>query len=402
MQPDRCEFYWYMAGRGCYFTAFGIQSVLFAWLLAIGLQESAERIGVAQMLQNLPLLVLLLFGGAIADRSDCRRLLMRLQMLLTVPPLALLLLEATGGLDFLALALYGIAVGTLGAFVIPARDSLLTKVSSAEIQRGVTMMMLVQFGGQLTGILLAGTAGRVGPIPLLAVQAAIMAVSAYSSYRLTPAPPEPRERATRHLADIVAGLGEAARSPRIGSVILYIFADGVLFIGLYLVVLPLLVRDVYGGGSGMLAGFNSCFMVGITLMLLVLLRYGDVRRPGRVLMLAAFGDFVVPLILRLAPPEWLAYACLLFWGLGAGLSMNMSRSLVQAAAPPFHRARILAIYQLGFIGGAPIGAIFIGYLVQRYGLFDAMLVPVCAMAGVWIAIFLLSPLWRLEPGRSGA
>jgi MFS family permease len=400
MQPDRREFYWYMAGRGCYFTAFGIQSVLFAWLLAIGLQESAEHIGVAQMLLNLPLLVLLLFGGAIADRSDCRRLLMRLQLLLTLPPLALLLLQTTGGLDFLAMALYGIVVGTLGAFVIPARDSLLTKVSSAEIQRGVTMMMLVQFGGQLTGILLAGTAGRVGPIPLLAAQAAVMAVSAYSSYRLNPAPPEPRERATRHLADIVAGLGEAARSPRIASVIIYIFADGVLFIGLYLVVLPLLVRDVYGGGSGMLAGLNSCFMVGITLMLLVLLRFGDVRRPGRALMLAAVGDFVVPLILRLAPPEWLAYVCLLFWGLGAGLSMNMSRSLVQGAAPPFHRARILAIYQLGFIGGAPIGSIFIGQLVQRYGLFDAMLVPVLAMAGVWLAVFLLSPLWRLGPGRS--
>jgi MFS family permease len=176
----------------------------------------------------------------------------------------------------------------------------------------------------------------------------------------------------------------------------------VLFIGLYLVVLPLLVRDVYGGGSGMLAGLNSCFMAGITLMLLLLLRHGDVRRPGRALMLAACGDFVVPLILRLAPPEWLAYACLLFWGLSAGLSMNMSRSLVQAAAPPLHRARILAIYQLGFIGGAPLGAIFIGQLVERFGLFDAMLVPVLAMAGVWIAVFLLSPLWRLEPVRSNA
>jgi MFS family permease len=260
----------------------------------------------------------------------------------------------------------------------------------------------VQVGGQLVGVVLAGTASRVGPIPLLAAQAAVMAVAAYSSYRLNPAPPEPRESATRHVADIVAGLGEAFRSPRIATVIVYIFADGVLFIGLYLVVLPLLVRDVYGGGSAMLAGLNSCFMAGITLMMLALLRYGGVRRQGRVLMLAASSDFIIPLTLRLAPPEWLAYGGLLFWGLGAGLSMNMSRSLVQGAAPPLHRARILAIYQLGFIGGAPIGSILIGYLVQRYGLFDAMLWPVLAMAAVWIATFLLSPLWRLEPERVDA
>src|SRR6202795_3739963 len=147
MHADRRQLYWYLAGRGCYFAAFGIQSALFAWLLAIGLQEPGGRIGVAQMLLNLPLLVLLLFAGAVADRSDCRRLLMRLQMLLTLPPLALLLLQATGVLNFLAMALYAIAVGTLSAFVMPARDSLLTKVSSAEIQRGVTMMMLVQVGG---------------------------------------------------------------------------------------------------------------------------------------------------------------------------------------------------------------------------------------------------------------
>jgi MFS family permease len=402
MQSDRLEFHWYMIGRGCYFTAFGIQSVLFAWLLAIGLQESAGRIGVAQMLLNLPLLVLLLLGGAIADRSDCRRLLMLLQVLLTVPPLLLLLMHAAGGLDFIAMALYGTAVGTLSAFVIPARDSLLTRVSSTEIQRGVTMMMLVQFGGQFTGMLLGGTAGRVGPIPLLAVQAAIMAVAAYSSYRLTPAPPEVRERASRPLADILAGLSEAARSPRIATVIVYIFADGVLFIGLYLVMLPLLVRDVYGGGSGMLAGLNSSFMIGVSIMMLALLRYGDVRRPGRALMLAALGDFLVPLVLRLAPPVWLAYGCLLLWGLGAGLSMNMSRSLVQAAALPRHRARILAIYQLGFIGGTPLGALLIGYLVQRFGIFDAMLWPVVAMAAVWGAAFLLSPLWRLEAQRADA
>jgi MFS family permease len=137
-------------------------------------------------------------------------------------------------------------------------------------------------------------------------------------------------------------------------------------------------------------------------MMLALLRYGGVRRQGRVLMLAASSDFIIPLTLRLAPPEWLAYGGLLFWGLGAGLSMNMSRSLVQGAAPPLHRARILAIYQLGFIGGAPIGSILIGYLVQRYGLFDAMLWPVLAMAAVWIATFLLSPLWRLEPERVDA
>jgi MFS family permease len=194
----------------------------------------------------------------------------------------------------------------------------------------------------------------------------------------------------------------ATRSRPLAAVIIYILADGVLLIGLYVIVATLLVRDVYGGSSGMLAGLNGCFVIGAALMMLALLRHGGVRRSGRALMVAAVADVVVALVLRLSPPGWLAYGCLLFWGLGAGLSMNMSRSLMQAAAPPRQRARILSIYQLAFIGGAPVGALVVGKLVDRHGLFEAMLWPVLAMAAVWIAVFVLSPLWRLGAERADA
>src|SRR5690348_9010764 len=100
MHSGRREFCWFMIGHGCYFVALGIQGVLFSWLLAILLREPAGRIGLAQMLVNLPLLLLLLFGGAVADRSDCRRMLMRVQILLALPPLALLLVLAAGRIGF--------------------------------------------------------------------------------------------------------------------------------------------------------------------------------------------------------------------------------------------------------------------------------------------------------------
>jgi MFS family permease len=401
MRAGGGDLHWYMAGRGLYFFALGIQNVLFPWLLAIELHASPERIGIAQTLSNLPMLTLVLFGGAVADRSDCRSLLMRLQLLVALPPLALALFVAAGWIEFSAVVVFGITIGVLSAFIIPARDSLLTRVSGAAIQRGVTLMLLVQFGGQLAGFLLAGAAGSIGAVPLLVAQGAIMIVAAFSTSRLDAAPPEPRQRATRHVADIGESLAAALRSPSIAAVLVYIFADGVCFIGLYLVMLPLLVRDVYHGGSAMLAGLNVSFSIGIMLMSLALMRWGGIRRQGRALMLASIADLMVPLALWLAPPAWLAYGCLLAWGLGAGLSMNMSRSLVQEAAPATQRARILAAYQLAFIGGAPIGALLIGSLTEKLGLYDAMLLPVAAMMVVWLTMFLLSSLWRLEAVHSG-
>ena len=44
------------------------------------------------------------------------------------------------------------------------------------------------------------------------------------------------------------------------------------------------------------------------------------------------------------------------WGLASGISIAMSRSIVQDAAPKEKLARVLSIYQLGFMAGAPIGA----------------------------------------------
>ncbi|HYM30636.1 MAG TPA: MFS transporter [Candidatus Cybelea sp.] len=394
--PHR-EFTWYMAGHGLYFFAMGVQNVLFAWLLAVHLHESAERIGIAQMLLNLPTLCLVLFGGAVADRHDCRRLLMRLQFVIALPPAVLLALDATDRLDFSSMCAYALAQGTLGAFLIPARDSLLNRVGASNLQRAVVTVMLVQFSAQLFGLSLGGTAGRVGAWPLLAAQVSAMLLAIVSSYHLNPAPPVPRESTTRHLADIGDGLREAARSPAIAPVVIYMFLMGIVTIGVYLVALPLLVRDVYSGGSAMLAGLNVSFMIGVALVSVLLMRFGPVRRQGRAMLLAGICSMSVVLTLRTAPPEWAAYACFFVWGMGAGVAMSMSRALVQAAAPPAHRARILAVYQLGFMGGAPIGSFVNGYLAKLFGLLDAMLIPAAGTAVIVFGAMLLSSLWRLEP-----
>jgi hypothetical protein len=61
---------WYLGGVSSYFLSGGAQMVLLPWLVAVVLQESAERVGIAQSLAMLPGLLLILVGGATADRSD--------------------------------------------------------------------------------------------------------------------------------------------------------------------------------------------------------------------------------------------------------------------------------------------------------------------------------------------
>jgi nitrate/nitrite transporter NarK len=63
----------YLVGTGSWFMAFGIQSVMFTWLVTMVLRESPNMVGVAQMTLLLPGTLLILIGGSIADRVGGQR-----------------------------------------------------------------------------------------------------------------------------------------------------------------------------------------------------------------------------------------------------------------------------------------------------------------------------------------
>jgi len=75
---------WYLGSTAFYLVPGGIQAVLFPWLIAVYLQESPIRVGIAQMAGPLPMLFLVLFGGWLGDRVDQRRLSVILASLLAV------------------------------------------------------------------------------------------------------------------------------------------------------------------------------------------------------------------------------------------------------------------------------------------------------------------------------
>jgi hypothetical protein len=67
---------------------------------------------------------------------------------------------------------------------------------------------------------------------------------------------------------------------------------------------------------------------------------------------------------------------------------------VQIAAPETHRARILSMFQLGLMGGAPVGSLLIGYLAAFTGPRQATVYPAAGMLLVLAGLFARSRLWR--------
>jgi MFS family permease len=388
------QFRWYLGSLSAWFTSFGIQMIVYPWLVAVVLQESAQRVGIAQMAVMAPAMLFMLYGGTLADRADCRGLLLRYQLLATLPPLGLAVVIASGALSYRLLLVYGLAMGSMTAFVVPARDTLLSRVVRHGRERAVAISSAAQFVCQLVGIGLAGFAGRVGALVLLGSQVAILVFGAFAVSRLTPAPPA---AAPRHdespLAAMRDGLRAVRRSDRLFPVVVAMLSVGVFYGGTFSVILPLMVRDVFHGGSGELALVNTCFWGGTIVSTMLQIRLGALRRPGRAVLLSlVWGS--IGLVAMAVPASLSVFALIcLTWGLGAGVVLTQGRTIVQVETPESHRARALAIFQLGFTGGSPVGALMMGYLAGHVGPRSAVLYPAAAMVFVLAFLFLRSGLW---------
>jgi MFS family permease len=387
-------FPWYLAGIASWFSSYGMQTIVFLWLVTVVLHEPAARVGIAQMSLTAPSILFLMLGGAVADRTDVRRLLVRGHLVVALPPLILAAAITQGWLSYGALIAYALAVGTFGAFVMPARDAMLGRVAGADLGRAVAIMSAMQFGAQLAGIAVGAAAGQIGAPALLVIQAAILAAGGLAAFRLPPAPPAPHAAMQSRRAAMRDGLSEAMGSPVIAPVLIAQLGVGVLYVGAFLVVLPLLVRDVYAGGSAELSLVSLFFWGGTIAATLVQIRVGAMRRPGRAILIAlTFGALVLASMSLALPFRGLLGLCLV-WGLCAGVVMTQGRTLVQQAAPASHRARILSLFQLGLWGGAPLGALLIGHLTAFTGPRAAPVYPAACMLLILAGLWTRSQLWR--------
>jgi len=398
-QPSRAvaPYGWFIIGVTTWFTAVGMQGVLFSWLVVGELHAKAEWVGIAQSALMLPSVLFLLLGGAVADRYDRRTLLIVLHLVASVLSAGLVIVVASGTLSLPALLVYALGMGSVQAFVMPARDALLSEVAGPNLMRAVTGLTLTQWGTQALGALVAGAARWTGTVPALCLHALMLLSGVSPLSKLPPAPPHGSAR--RHLrpADVIEGVREVMHSPILPPMFWLVTAVGVLSIGPFLVVFPILVRDYYGGDVAQLALLNMAFPVGTILGSLALLWRGRLRRKGAAQLLTLVSGAGCLGIVSFGLPLWGTLAAVCAWGIGAAIFTNAGRIVFQEQAPPSHRARVLSVYMFGFMGAAGlIGAPLSGVLVERFGPLTTCAIASCAMLVVVGGVFMFTNVARVE------
>jgi MFS family permease len=265
------------------------------------------------------------------------------------------------------------------------------------MQNAVSAFIIATFGAQLIGMALAGSAAAIGPAPLFVVQSLATLASVLVLVRIPRLPPRP-PATTRHRTDLARGLAYAFGAPPVRAVLIAMFGVGVLYIGAWIVLVPLIIRDVHHGDAAAFSAINVCFWGGSVITNLVLMRRRPIVRRGRALLIALANGAIIMALMGL-DISFAAFCGLCFlWGLGSGVSLSMGRTIVQEVTPAALRGRTLALFQLGFIGGAPVGALIFGIVGGRLGAQTAMFVPAAAAGLLIAAMALFSVLPRIRAG----
>ncbi len=392
--------HYYLIATGSWFLAYGIQGVMFAWLVTIVLRESPNMVGVAHMTLLAPATVLVLIGGSLADHFGGKPIAIIGQLLAALCVFLLALVIFFGHFNYSILLVFAFVLGCAQAIVTPARDGLLPLVASGRIQRTVVQSTITQFGIMMVGFAIASFADKSGAFVILLFQSVVLLVGILALARIkipSNKTPQSDHNLTKQIRlSIYTGMQTVLGNPVLRAVLLINFAMGLFFMSSYMVMIPLLLREVYGGSSSQLSWTNFANCLGLVLMMFYLLRMGDLKRQGRGLLLSHGIGAIALAGVALGSGFTSLMVGVFIWGLAGGLSVTASRSIAQELSPPDQRGRVMAFFSFSFMAAGPIGALFSGFMAGWLGPAIALLFSAFAMFIVVIAVSIFSSLWHLR------
>ncbi len=396
--------YAYMIAIGAWFFAFGLQTIVFPAIVIFELQEGPDILGIAQAALSAPMLFLLIPAGFIADHFNMRKTLWRLYLLACVPSIALILIFELHQLTLPFLYLYAITIGTISALSLPSRDAALNsildihqttprtknKYNPLNLQKAVVITQTIQFACQIIGI---GTAIYAKISLSLFLQILAFLIASIAAYIL----PDLKHHTEKKLQinthkllfsdSIVLGL------------IIMMFSVGMFAVGAgFLVIIPIIVRDVFQGGYLLLSITISVFWIGAFISVVCLMLFKNIKKPGRLLLICQSLGMIAYLGLTKVNHPAIFLLIIASWGITGGVVMSMGRYILQHRIPKNKLGRIMSLYQLGFVGGTPIGALIFGFVLNNFSIHTTILIASLCYSLTMLIIFLLTPLWSLDDG----
>jgi len=367
-----------------------MNDVAAAWLMAL-LVGTPGWVALVQTAATLPVFLLGLASGALADIVDRRRLLVVTQIWVAAVATLTCLVLLAGAMTPTLLLVLTFANGVGLALRWPVFAALVPEVvpraqlPPALALNGIAMNASRVIGPVVAGALIA-TAGTLWVFVLNALLSVVAAAALWRWQREVRVKTLPAER---FVGAIRVGIQHARQNPRLKVVLLRV-ALFFMQSSALLALLPLIAKGLDGGGAASFTLLLACMGAGAVFAAAQLtwlrerMSFDAMVRWGSLLQVAAAG------VVALAPGVWLAAPAMLVAGM-AWISVANSLTIsAQFALPDWVRARGMSIYQMGLMGGAAVGAALWGQVADVVGLQAALLLSAAAGVAVVLATRRLS------------
>ncbi|MEH2232191.1 MAG: MFS transporter [Nostoc sp.] len=384
-------------GRLVLFVGSQMQTVAIGWEL-YERTNSAIALGGVGLAQVLPMIILTLIAGDVADRRDRKLTILMSVSLLALCSLALGVLSYTKGAVFLIYACL-VLTGVARAFLKPASDALMWQLipvsaftnaatwNSSSFQ--LAAVIGPAFGG--FGIALLGSATGVYVLAAIAALLCFILTLAIKEQKVI--------RATEPISfkALAAGAKFVWQNQLIlAAITLDMFA---VLLGGAIALLPIFAKDILHVGPVELGYLQAAHSIGALTMAITLAYLPPLRKAGPALLWSVVGFGIVTIIFGLSRSFWLSMLMLILGGALDSISVVIRHTLVQIRTPDHLRGRVAAINSVFIsasneLGGFESGltAALFGPVISVVGGGIGTIVVVIATAMIWPGIRKLGAL----------
>jgi MFS family permease len=347
-------------------TGTWMQRVAQDWLVLELTHNSGTALGITSGLQFLPLLLFSMWGGVIADRYSKRRILMVTQASMGVLALILGVLALTHSVAIWQVYALAFAGGMVTVVDNPTRQAFATEmVGRSGLANAIALNSAVFNLARIAGPAVAGLViAWLGTPAAFLVNAASYAAVLISLKLMRVSELQVVGRLPRAKGQLREAVQYVKERPALWMTMVLIFFVATFGMN-FQVTNALMSREVFHTGAGLFGLASAVFAVGALGGALLAARRS---RPTMTLLLGtAFAFSVLEVISGFMPGYWSYLIMLIPTGLALLTFTTASNSAVQLGTTAEMRGRVMGLYMLFFLGGAPIGSPLVGWAAEQFG-----------------------------------
>lgn len=377
------SFRFFVLSRFLSSTAFQGSSVAVGWLV-YDITRNPFDLGLIGLFQFLPMLLLTLVAGHVADQVDRRRIALVCQIVEAAVMVFMVVGIWQGWLPVWGIFSAIAVLGAAQAFERPAMAALLPAIVPQEqLQSAIATATSIMQTAMIIGPALGGLLYGFGDIVPFAVSA-VFFLGASLCVTLVRHPMRTPVKAPVTWSSVFAGVTFIrSRKVMLGTISLDLFA---VLLGGAVAMLPVYARDILDAGPWALGVLRTSPAVGAVAMSLYLARFPLRHSVGKTMMIAVAVFGVATIVFAFSTNIILSVAMLVTLGASDTISVVIRSSLVQLLTPDEMRGRVNAVNSL-FIGASNQLGEF------RAGVFAGLIGPVAAVAVGGIGTLAVVALW---------